>query len=375
MINKRAYLDHNATSPMRPEARDAMIGALDLIGNPSSTHAEGRVARDLIETQRELVAAIFDVKPQSVTFTSGGTEAANWLLQQQPGGGGNVAILATEHACVLQGHRFPATQVRTIPVSGDGTIDLAALQAVLPGTSIAAVQAANSETGVLQPLNEIAELVHAAGAILVCDAVQAVGRVPLSSSKDADQLFFSAHKFGGPKGVGAVISRAGLVPLPLMRGGGQERRQRSGTENVVGIAGLGAALNAAVGEQEAFAVRAEDLKQKLEAGLKAIAPDAVIFGESAKRLSNTTCFAIPGKTAELLLMAFDLEGVALSSGSACSSGKVERSDVLDAMAIPQALSSGAIRVSTGWTTQDSDIERFLAVLSKLCGNRQERRAA
>jgi cysteine desulfurase len=374
MTTNRAYLDHNATSPLRPEARDAMIAALDCLGNPSSIHFEGRAARALIETARETTARIFGVKPSAVTFTSGGTEAANWLLR--PLDSRKISISTVEHACVLQGHRFHPEHVRMIPVSEDGTVEFPALEEVTQGASVVAVQAANNETGVIQPLEKIAELTRANGAMLICDAVQAIGRLPVHDLDKADLLFFSAHKFGGPKGVGAVISRsAGTVPQPLMRGGGQERRQRSGTENVAAIAGLGAALEAATGQQDSFTASAKTWQTRIESGIRRIAPDAVIFGVGAGRLANTTCFAIPGKPAETLLIAFDLEGIALSSGSACSSGKVERSHVLDAMGVPQALSVGALRVSTGWNTQDSVVERFLSVLSKLCSDRQERRAA
>ncbi len=210
----------------------------------------------------------------------------------------------------------------------------------------------------------------------MCDAVQAVGRIPLQDFAEADALFFSAHKFGGPKGVGAAIwQSAGPEPAPLIRGGGQESRRRSGTENVAAIAGLAAALGAADKEQVIWKSRAEALQLRLEQGLRAIAPDAVIFGEGAARLPNTTCFAIPGKSAEMLLIAFDLEGIAASSGSACSSGRVERSHVLSAMGISPGLSDGAIRVSTGWNTEEADIERFLAALSKIFRGREVRRAA
>jgi cysteine desulfurase len=320
-----------------------------------------------------------------------------------------------------------------VPVFEDGSLDLYALEAALSPGSVAAVQAANNESGVVQLTAEIAKIVHSKGAGLICDAVQAVGRLPLRELKGADVLFFSAHKFGGPKGVGvAIVRNPAFVPAPLLKGGGQERRQRSGTENVPGIAGLAAALEVAVSEQPAFAARARALRDKLECGIRDIAPDAVVFGlplagvfqhgalngrnaphpvplpmgegtvrhapsviqasplpggegqgegselradrrnSAANRLPNTTCFAIPGKSAELSLIALDLEGIAVSSGSACSSGKVERSHVLAAMGIPAELSRGAIRVSTGWTTTEADIERFLAALSRICESRPAR---
>ena len=367
-MRARVYLDHNATSPLRPEARAAMVAALDCFGNPSSVHAEGRAARQIVEAARETAAAIFGVEPSGVYFTSGGTEAANWLLQ--PFGGETLAFSAVEHPCVLTGHRFELGKARLVSVIENGSVDLDEFEAALSPGSIAAVQAANNETGVIQPIGEIARIVHAKGAFLICDAVQAIGRLPISDLEEIDALFFSAHKFGGPKGAGAAVFRhAAFTPPPLLKGGGQERRQRSGTENVPAIAGLAAALKVAVAEQSEFSARAKALQDKLEAGLFALAPDAVIFAEDADRLPNTTCFAIPGKSAEFSLIAFDLEGVAVSSGSACSSGKVERSHVLAAMGVPPDLSRGAIRVSAGWTTTQADIERFLAVLSGICGSR------
>ncbi|WP_041787692.1 cysteine desulfurase family protein [Rhodomicrobium vannielii] len=375
MIVARAYLDYNATAPLRSEARDALIDALGVVGNPSSIHGEGRAAHAIVERARATVAQAFGAKASAVTFTSGGTEAANWLLQ--PGGdGGALAVSAVEHPCVLKGHRFAADRVRVLPVTAEGRVDLGALDdAVTPG-AVVAVQAANNETGVLQPMREIAALVRAKGATLVCDAVQAVGRVHLSELEQSDAVFFSAHKFGGPKGVGAVVWRGrSEAPPAFVKGGGQERRLRSGTENVAAIAGLAAALGAALRDQEMLIAKCGALRSKLEQRLQAIAPEAVIFGEGAARLANTTCFAVPGKRADLMLMALDLDGVAVSSGSACSSGKVERSHVLTAMGAGDDLAAGAIRVSTGWATRDEDVERFLAALDKICGRRETRSAA
>jgi cysteine desulfurase len=351
-----------------------MIAALDCIGNASSIHAEGRAARALVEDARERVASIFEVQASAVYFTSGGTESANWLLQAQEGR--RLVLSAVEHPCVRSGHRFEPQTVSTVPVSADGLLDLNAFEAALSPGAFAAVQAANNETGVIQPLKDIAGITHAKGAVLICDAVQALGRVPQGDLEKADVPFFSAHKFGGPKGAGAVILRDSAFPLqPLLRGGGQERRLRSGTENVPAIAGLAAALEAAVWAQDRFARETKTFQEKLEAGIRASAPDAVIFGEGARRLPNTVCFAIPGKSAETSLIAFDLEGISVSSGSACSSGKVERSHVLDAMGVAQSLSACTLRVSTGWTTAQRDIERFLTVLAKICSGRQVRHAA
>jgi cysteine desulfurase len=370
-MKPRCYLDHNATSPLRPEARAAMLAAFDCIGNPSSIHAEGRAARQIVEGARETVAKVFEVDPFRVYFTGGGTEAANWLLQ--PRGDEMLAASAVEHPCVLSGHRFSHDKCQIIPVIEDGALDLDALKAALAPGSVAAVQAANNETGVVQPTAEIAEIAHSKGALLICDAVQAVGRLPLRELKDVDVLFFSAHKFGGPKGVGAAIIRnTGFTPAPLLKGGGQERRQRSGTENVSGIAGLAAALEVAVAEQATFAASAKAMRDKLECGIRDIAPGAVFVAEDARRLPNTTCFAVPGKSAELSLIAFDLEGIAVSSGSACSSGKVARSHVLAAMGVSPERSRAAIRVSSGWTTTEADIERFLTVFSSICESRPAR---
>jgi cysteine desulfurase len=370
----RIYLDHNATSLLRPEARSTMIAAFDCAGNASSIHADGRAARALVEEARERVAGAFGVQPSAVYFTSSGTESANWLLQAQAGR--RLVVSGVEHPCVRSGHRFEPDSVSSVPVSADGILDLNAFEAALSPGTFAAVQAANNETGVIQPLNDIARIAHAKGAVFVCDAVQAIGRVPLSDLEKADVLFFSAHKFGGPKGAGAAVIRDGAYPLqPLLKGGGQERRQRSGTENIPAIAGLAAALDAAILAQGRFAREARSFQEKLEAGIRAIAPDAVIFGEGARRLPNTVCFAIPGKSAETSLIAFDLEGISVSSGSACSSGKVERSHVLDAMGAAPELGACAIRVSTGWTTAQPDIERFLTVLAKICSGRQVRHAA
>jgi len=351
-----------------------MIAAFDCAGNASSIHSEGRAARAIVEEAREKVAGVFGVQPSAVYFTSGGTEAANWLLQAQEGR--RLVLSAVEHPCVRSGHRFEGDAVSTVSVSEEGVLDLNAFEAALSPGAFAAIQAANNETGVVQPLDEIARITQARGAVVICDAVQALGRVPLSDLEKADALFFSAHKFGGPKGAGAVIVRDGAFPLkPLLRGGGQERRQRSGTENIAAIAGLTAALEAAISVQHGFTREAKTFQEKLEAGLRAIAPDAVIFGEGALRLPNTVCFAIPGKSAETSLIAFDLEGLSVSSGSACSSGKVERSHVLEAMGVSPDLSACAIRVSTGWNTAQADIERFLTVLAKICSGRQVRHAA
>jgi cysteine desulfurase len=391
MNRGRTYLDWNATAPLRPEARAAMLGALDLTGNPSSVHAEGRKARAMIEDAREAIARRLHVRPADVFFTSGATEGAAWALTpnvQRRGGKAALSVLmagATEHACVLQGHRFPAERVEILSVDAQGVVDLGALGTRLADVAkrhgeaavMVAVQAANNETGVVQPTRAIAQLTQAVGAAFVCDAVQLAGRAPCDAEAiGADVLILSSHKLGGPKGVGAVVLASDRAqPEPLIRGGGQERRQRSGTENVAGIAGFAAALEAAITETQVFAGEAAQHRQRLEAGLRAILPDTTIFGERAQRLPNTSCFAVPAIAAETALIALDLDGVAVSSGSACSSGKVGRSHVLDAMGVDATLAKGAIRVSTGPATTAADIDAFLYAWTKINSRPATRKVA
>jgi cysteine desulfurase len=384
MSGPRTYLDWNATAPLRPEARAAMLAALDCVGNASSPHAEGRRARALIEVAREQIADCLAIDPRRVTFTSGATEAANWLLRCNLGGPPLELLLvaATEHACVLEGNRFAAGRVERIPVDGDGTVDVAWLERRLaeavaqhgPGTTMVAVQAANNETGVLQPLAAIGDVLAAARAIWVCDAVQAAGRIPLKvNAIGRGALFISGHKLGGPKGVGAVVFAGDdLYPQALLRGGGQERRQRSGTENVPAIAGLAAALAAARSEQGEIAALSQRLQRRFEAGLRSLSSEAVIFGEGVPRLANTTCFALPGIAAETALIALDLDGVAVSSGSACSSGKVARSHVLEAMQVAPALRASALRVSSGRASNEGEIDACLAALRRLAEGHAKR---
>ena len=370
MRDTRAYLDYNATAPLRPEARAAMVDAFEIAGNPSSIHAEGRHARAHVEAARRAVGALLSVNPRGVTFTSGGTEAVAFALHPDiaaPGFSGparRLIISAGEHVCALAGHRFPAKDVTSAPLDGDGRIDLAALERLLDtgeGPALLALQAANNETGVLQPLERAAALVHARGGLLFSDAAQIAGRMPFDPrAAGVDALMLSAHKFGGPKGVGAFVAvRDNLrVTTPIFRGGGQERGARAGTENVAGIAGFGAAAVAAGGKLEGEAERLVALRTLMEARVREAAPDAVVFGERAPRLPNTVCFAAPGLTASTLLMRLDLGGVAASSGSACSSGKVALSHVLAAMGVAPELLGGAIRLSFGWASRREDVDRF-----------------
>jgi cysteine desulfurase len=384
----RVYLDYNATAPLRPEARAATLEALDVVGNPSSIHAEGRRARAIVEEARRAVAALAGVEPRQVVFVSGGTEAANLALTpaiQAPERKTPLTRLimsAGEHPCVLRGHRFAPEATAIAPLKPDGRLDLDALAELLSrgeGAPMLALQAGNNETGVLQPLVEAAGLVHAAGGIVVCDSVQLPGRIDLAAATSgADFLFLSAHKFGGPKGAGALIAmRPDLaIEAPLLRGGGQERGARAGTENVAAIAGFGAAARLAAAEIEREAPRLAVLRDRLAQRLRETAPEAVVFGAAAPRLPNTLAFAAPGAAAATLLIALDLAGVAVSSGSACSSGKVTPSHVLAAMGVEPGLAAGALRVSFGWASRDEDVDRFVAAFGQaLAGLRRRRGAA
>jgi cysteine desulfurase len=374
-MNHRIYLDWNATAPLRPQARDAMLAALEVIGNPSSVHAEGRAARRLVEMARERVAALVGAEARNVVFTSGGTEANMLALTPAVGTGGarhgRLMVSAIEHPSVLSGGRFPAGQIEQLPVTGSGRIDLSALAAKLAaaeGKALVSVMLANNETGVVQPISEAARLIHEAGGILHVDAVQAAGRIPCDiNALGADLLTLSGHKIGAPKGVGALIKRDATLHIgePLIKGGGQERGARAGTENVTAIAGFGAAAAAALADLSAEGARMLALRHTLEAALRAGSPGVVIFGAEAERLPNTTLVAQPGMKAETAIIAFDLDGVAVSSGAACSSGKVQPSHVLAAMGVPPGLARGAIRVSLGPTTTESEIDRFIEAWIKV----------
>jgi cysteine desulfurase len=372
---KRVYLDWNATTPLRNEAREAMAAVLDLCGNPSSVHAEGRQARKLIEDARAIVAGAVGALTRNVVFTSSGTEANALALRSglKRGSGLPVQRLlasAIEHASVLAGGRFSADAVGTVGVTRSGLIDLDRLRAALADgpPALVSVMLANNETGAVQPVVEAAEIVHAAGGLLHVDAIQAFGKIPFDmATLNADLMTLSAHKIGGPKGVGALVLAEGLTGLqPLLRGGGQEFSRRAGTENVTGIVGFGAAVKAALESLENDAIRLGGLRNRLEGGLRET-PGAIVFSDGAPRLSNTTLFTVPGLKAETAVIGFDLAGIAVSSGSACSSGKVQPSHVLQAMGFPPEIAQGAVRLSLGWSTQDADIECCLEAWRKLSG--------
>jgi cysteine desulfurase len=374
-MSPRVYLDWNATTPLRREAREAMAAAWEIQGNPSSVHAEGRQARRLVEDARASISGAVGAQPGNVVFTSGGTEAN--VMALTPGlrrGAGlpakRLLVSAIEHASVLAGGRFPAEAIGSIGVTRSGLLDLDGLRVALEGESpaLVSIMLANNETGAVQPVKEAGEIVHAEGGLLHVDAIQAFGKIPFDINViNADLMTVSAHKIGGPKGVGALILAEGLLGFEAqLRGGGQERGHRAGTENVAGIAGFGAAAKAAMDALEADAVRFESLRNRLENGLRQT-PDALVFSEDAPRLPNTTLFTVPGLKAETAVIGFDLAGIAVSSGSACSSGKVQPSHVLQAMRFGPELAQGAVRLSLGWSTSDADIDRCLEAWRKLAG--------
>jgi cysteine desulfurase len=375
-MTQRSYFDWNATAPLRPEARQAAEDALALLGNPSSVHAEGRAARAVTERAREQVAALVAARPSDVFFTSSGTEANMLALtpaietadEKRPRS--RLLFSAIEHTSVRAGGRFAHDATEELPVDADGRLNLAALTIAVAKTPrpLVSLMLANNETGVIEPVAAAAAIVHAAGGLLHVDAVQAAGRIACDmAALGADLLTLSAHKIGGLKGVGALVRRSDAIHIadPLIRGGGQERGTRAGTENVIGIAAFGAAAVAAHRERPAEAAHMLELRNSLETGLRAISPQAVVFGAGVERLPNTTLFVAAGMKAETAVIAFDLEGIAVSAGAACSSGKVQPSHVLAAMGVSPPLARGAVRVSLGWSTTESDVESFLNAWRKL----------
>jgi len=379
-MTERVYLDWNATAPLRGEAQRALQDAAGLVGNPSSVHAEGRAARRLIEQAREEVAALVGAQPADVIFTSSGTEANMLALspmietadEKRPRD--RLFMSTIEHPSVRAGGRFLHEAIEDVPAEADGRVNLAALAEALARAKtsrpLVSLMLANNETGVVQPVAEVATIVHAAGGLLHVDAVQAAGRIPCDiRALGADLLTLSAHKIGGAKGAGALVRAGEHIHFadPLIRGGGQERGLRAGTENVAGIAAFGAAAAAARRQLAEEAAHMLALRTLVEEGLRSISPQAVILGGAAERLPNTTLFALEGIKAETAIIALDLEGVAVSAGAACSSGKVQSSHVLAAMGVSPEIGRAAVRVSLGWTTTQADIERFLNAWRKLAG--------
>lgn len=384
MAAARAYLDWNATTPLHPAARAAVMAALDCLGNPSSIHSEGRAARAVMEQARAEVATLVGGEAENVVFTSGATEAANALFRAGVSGccGKDIAgslrpmVSAIEHAAVIAA---AGPDAAVVPVDDRGIIDAGALEAILSAgaPALVAIQLANNETGVVQDIPALARIVHEKGGALIVDAVQGPGRISLDiKALGADALILSAHKFGGPKGVGAIVfadSRTRLARA-FIAGGGQERGQRGGTQNLPGIAGMGAAARV-VREAHEAPEKMSQLRDEFESRLNRLAPDARVVSEKAPRLPNTTLFAVPDLAAEKALIAFDLDGVAVSSGSACSSGKVRASHVLAAMGEPDWVKAGAIRVSIGPTTEWNELERCLSSLERQLARRSKASAA
>ncbi len=353
---RRSYLDHNASSPLRPSVRGAMAEALDLIGNPSSVHADGRAVRRAVDEARRQVARLAGVSAAEVLFTAGGTEANNLALRGFAGR--RLIVSAVEHESVLAA----APAAARIPVDRNGVVDADALDRLLAagdGPALVSVMLVNNETGVIQPVAEVARIARAHGAIVHCDAVQGAGRVPLDrAALGVDLLSLSAHKLGGPAGCGALVVAEGCHIEPLIRGGGQERWRRAGTENIVGIVGFGAAAAAALDDRTGPDLTA--LRDDLERRALAAVPLARVMGAGAARAGNVACLALPGVAGETQVMALDLAGVSVSAGAACSSGKVRPSHVLEAMGESADVAGAAIRVSLGWNTTAADIDRFLA---------------
>jgi cysteine desulfurase len=354
------YLDYNATAPVRPEVVEAVRASLERTGNPSSVHRYGRETRRALEHARALVATMVGAAPAQVVFTSGGTEANNQALRSARG---TVVVSAVEHDSVLAA----VPDAARVSVDAEGRLDLRALERELAGAApeLVSVMLANNETGVLQPVREAAELARRHGARMHCDAVQAGGKLPIDmTALGVDLLTLSAHKFGGPQGVGALVVREGLEPDPLLRGGSQERRWRPGTENLPGIIGFGRACELAMADTH-WRQRTGALRDLLEARIAGLAPAARVFGRGAERLPNTSCLAMPGVSNQTQLIAFDLAGIAVSAGSACSSGKVGPSHVLAAMGIDPDQAANAIRISLGWASAPDDVDRFVDAWSRL----------
>ncbi|WP_289079036.1 cysteine desulfurase family protein [uncultured Thalassospira sp.] len=368
----QVYLDYNASAPLCHEARQAMIAAMDVAGNPSSVHASGRAARKIVDHARRTIADLVGGDSERIIFTSGGTEANNLALN----GLEDVTVFtsAIEHPSVIEGR----VDAKRIPVDGNGVVDLDALEAMLKEASAAgqkvlvSVMLANNETGVIQPVAKVALLAREYRAKVHCDAIQALGRLPVDMGRLlVDMVSVSAHKIGGPKGIGALAIAPGVMLVPQIRGGGQEKYRRGGTENVLGIAGFGAAAERA-GAQLANMANVAALRDRLETELASEAPELLIAGKGTERLVNTSCLILPGMPGETQVMALDLAGVAISSGSACSSGKVRESHVLKEMGVSDA--GSAIRVSLGLETTDEDIDTFIRVWSRMRGNAARKKA-
>ncbi len=392
-MTRAVYMDANATMPVSAPARAAMADALEVLGNPSSVHGAGRRARAAIEDVREKIAAAVGASAENFVFTSGATEALHlvldafdaaerkepvfdevdgFLLETPPPP--SLIVSETEHDALFE-HAKRRDMLRA-PMGHDGTIDLSVLEAIVreaPKPALVAVQLANNETGVIQPIARIAAVCRQHGAMLLVDAAQAFGRIPVNiADLDATYLVLSSHKLGGPQGVGALVLAPGAPYATTRFGGGQERGRRPGTENGPAIVGFGVAVEWALREQEEETVRLVAMRDRFEASLPR---DAIVFGAGAKRLPNTSNFALPGLNAETAVIAMDLEGVAISSGAACSSGKVKSSRVLLAMGVANEVAKAALRVSFGHESKESDVDEALAALNKISARRAQGAAA
>jgi cysteine desulfurase len=374
MNAERTYLDWNATAPLRPEAREACIAALDVVGNPSSPHAHGRRARAIVEDAREQVAALVGTRPAEVVFTSGGTEANNAVLAA---GWDTIVLSGIEHDSVRAPARAGKARIIEVPVARNGMVrvDVAITAGASASRSLMSLQVANNETGVIQPVAEAAAAAKAQGFLIHTDAVQAAGRIPVDlRALGVDYLTLSAHKLGGPKGIGALVMHERASLPALISGGGQERRRRAGTENVTAIAGFGAAAEAALRDL-ARMKQVSALRDRLEDQVRAVTPDIVVIGADAPRLPNTANIALAGMSAETLVIALDLAGAAVSAGAACSSGKVGTSHVLEAMGLEQTVARAAIRVSLGWSSTERDVAAFVEAWGRVAARRRERAVA
>ena len=366
------YLDHNAITPMRPEALEAVRAALEVYGNPSSSHAAGRAARDLLDRARAQVAAALGSRPSEVVFTAGATESAalavRGALAAAPADRRQVVVTAVEHPCVWDLAKALAAEgmgMAVVPVDRRGLPEVAAFrEAVGEGTAVACAMLANNETGVVLPVRELAAAAREKGALFLCDAVQAVGKIELDAALEADLVALSGQKFGGPRGAGVLRVREGVALSPIA-GGHQERGRRAGTENLPGIAGLGAAIEAASTRRHAEAPRVAALRDRLESGLLERVPGARVNGAGAPRLPTTASITFPGVDGEALLMALDLEGICAGAGAACTSGSIHPSHVLSAMGLGPAEARATLRFSLGWCSSDADVERALEVVPPL----------
>jgi cysteine desulfurase len=366
----RLYIDSNATAKPFPEVLDAVARAMAELGNASSIHSEGRVARSKVETARIQVAELIGAAPDQVIFTSGGSEANAMALRGLRKRGfetpSRVAISATEHICVFENSSDRERVV--LPVDEQGAVVASALENFLAGdttNNLVSIHAANNETGVLHDLSALAQCIHGR-AIFHTDAVQALGKIPLDfKSCGVDAITLSAHKMGGVIGAGALVISPQVQVTPLIRGGGQERGLRAGTENIAAIVGFGVAAERAKRTLDSQNLHLKALRDAFEKGLCSQHPECAIFAVNARRLPNTTCFALPRLSAEVALMALDLKGIAVSSGSACSSGKVRPSHVLAAMGVHDSVAKSAIRVSWGWHNTESDVQQLLDGLRSL----------